>query len=159
MGLDMWLEKKTYVQNWDWMEADERHQVTVRKGGKPTLISPERVSEVVEEVACWRKANAIHRWFVENVQRGEDNCAEYRVGEEDLRQLLSLCRQVLDGSELVDGEVTNGKRWQNGTWVPILDKGKVIKDASSAQRLLPTQEGFFFGSTDYDQYYLEDIKY
>jgi hypothetical protein len=24
---------------------------------------------------------------------------------------------------------------------------------------VPTQRGFFFGSTDYDQYYLEDIKY
>jgi hypothetical protein len=72
MGLDMWLEKKTYVQNWDWMEAEDRYQVTVLRGGKPTVIRPERVSE---EVACWRKANAIHRWFVENVQHGEKNCA------------------------------------------------------------------------------------
>jgi hypothetical protein len=43
------------------LAADGRHRVTVLKGGKPTGIEPERVSELVEEVACWRKANAIHR--------------------------------------------------------------------------------------------------
>jgi hypothetical protein len=57
------------------MEAEDRYRVTVLRGGKPTVIRPERVSEVVEEVACWRKANVIHRRFVENVQRGDKNCA------------------------------------------------------------------------------------
>jgi hypothetical protein len=28
-----------------------------------------------------------------------------------------------------------------------------------ARELLPTQCGFFFGSTDYDEYYIEDVKY
>lgn len=28
-----------------------------------------------------------------------------------------------------------------------------------AEELLPTQEGFFFGSTEYDEYYFEDIEY
>lgn len=27
-----------------------------------------------------------------------------------------------------------------------------------AETLLPTMEGFFFGSTDYDEYYFEDVK-
>jgi hypothetical protein len=49
MGLDMLLEKKRYVQNWDWMEAEDRYQVTVLRGGRPTVIRAERVSEVVEE--------------------------------------------------------------------------------------------------------------
>lgn len=32
------------------------------------------------------------------------------------------------------------------------------KDLEIAKQLLPTQEGFFFGSTRYDEYYFEDIK-
>jgi hypothetical protein len=141
------------------MQAEDLHQVTVLKGGKPTRIQPGRVSEVVEEAASWRKANAIHRWFVENVQDGNDNCGEYRVSAEQLRALLSLCSQVLEASGLVDGEITNDQKYMNGMWVPILAAGKVIKDASTAKRLLPTQDGFFFGSIDYDEPYLENIKY
>ena len=33
-----------------------------------------------------------------------------------------------------------------------------MEDATVAERLLPTQGGFFFGSTDYDEYYIEDLK-
>jgi hypothetical protein len=35
---------------------------------------------------------------------------------------------------------------------------KVIEDISLAGDLLPTQSGFFFGSTDYDEYYLEELQ-
>ena len=35
--------------------------------------------------------------------------------------------------------------------------GKYIKDTSVAEELLPTSSGFFFGGTNYDQWYLEDI--
>lgn len=35
---------------------------------------------------------------------------------------------------------------------------RVLADHSLATELLPTQSGFFFGSTDYDDYYFEDVK-
>lgn len=35
---------------------------------------------------------------------------------------------------------------------------KVLNDHSLAETLLPTMEGFFFGSTDYDEYYFEDVE-
>jgi len=35
---------------------------------------------------------------------------------------------------------------------------KVLADHSKAQELLPTQSGFFFGSTDYDEWYFNDVK-
>lgn len=35
---------------------------------------------------------------------------------------------------------------------------QVLADNSEAERLLPTMEGFFFGSTEYDSYYFEDVK-
>ena len=35
---------------------------------------------------------------------------------------------------------------------------KVLKNFLIAPKLLPVCDGFFFGSTDYDEYYLEDVK-
>ena len=34
----------------------------------------------------------------------------------------------------------------------------VLDDHSRAEELLPTQEGFFFGNTDYDDYYFRDVE-
>ena len=123
MGLDMYLLKKTYIKNWSFMEASERHEVSVKLGGEPHPdIQPERVSEIVEQVAYWRKANAIHSWFVSNVQHGEDNCAEYYVNREQLEALVQECKAVLDKK-------------------------------ANPQSVLPTKEGFFFGSYEYDEWY------
>ena len=36
---------------------------------------------------------------------------------------------------------------------------KVLDNPKLAEKLLPTQSGFFFGSTEYDEYYWHDIKY
>lgn len=36
---------------------------------------------------------------------------------------------------------------------------QVIKSPEKAPELLPTQSGFFFGSTEYDESYFEDIRY
>ena len=127
MGLDQYLEKRHYVKNWNHMQPEERHQVSVTKGGKPAGIKPERISQVTEEVGYWRKANAIHRWFVENVQKGEDDCRDYYCGYEKLVELLAAVNAALD----------NRKR---------------------APAILPTQSGFFFGSTDYDEGYWSDLE-
>lgn len=35
---------------------------------------------------------------------------------------------------------------------------QVLKDHSKAEELLPTTPGFFFGSTDYDEYYFSDVE-
>lgn len=34
----------------------------------------------------------------------------------------------------------------------------VLEDHSLAEKLLPTMSGFFFGGTDYDEYYFEDVR-
>jgi DNA repair exonuclease SbcCD ATPase subunit len=86
-----------------------------------------KIKEIVEEVGYWRKANQIHNWFVEKVQKGQDNCGEYRVDYEQLRDLLNACEDVLE-------------------------------DHSKAEQLLPRSSGFFFGSTDYDDYYFEQVQ-
>ena len=79
-----------------------------------------------DQIASWRKANAIHKWFVDNVQDGEDDCGEYKVTKEQLIQLRNICNEVLINCNL-------------------------------AEQLLPTQSGFFFGNTNYDEWYYNDL--
>lgn len=128
----MTLSKKTYVRNWSHTDKKDKHSITIKKGGVVRKdIQPERISYIVEEFADWRKANAIHKWFVDRVQKGNDNCGEYYVPHTALRELLDLVTQVLDAQQ----------------------------DTAVAHKLLPTQEGFFFGSTDYDSYYYQDLEH
>lgn len=114
MGLDMYLDKHFY-------------QSTFQDGKKVPRkkIDGLDVKEIVCEAICWRKANEIHKWFVENVQNGQDDCRSYEVGVDQLKELLALIR-------------------------------KVIRTKNTA--LLPTSGGFFFGSTDYGDYYWQDLK-
>lgn len=114
---------------------------------------------IKEEIGYWRKANEIHNWFVENIQDGVDDCEYHEeVTKEALEELLVTCQKVLDSCELVEGKVNNGYKYENGRTIPIMEDGKYVKDPSVAMKLLPTTSGFFFGGTDYDEYYVEDIK-
>lgn len=71
---------------------------------------------------------------------------------------------ILDGDNLTsdDGkrQITSIEK-ENGELSMRYDclyKGEKIEDATLAQDELPTQAGFFFGSTSYDEWYLEDLK-
>ena len=113
-----------------------------------------------EQVGYWRKANAIHNWFVDHVQDGEDDCCYHQeVTKEIIEELLDTCVNVLNNTIMVLGTVKNGKTMENGEWKDNIELGKVIVDTSVAEDLLPTTSGFFFGSTDYDEYYMDDIKH
>lgn len=102
MGLDMFLERM------------------------PRNVRPSY--EFREEIGYWRKANQIHKWFVDKVQDGIDDCDyHHEVTEKDLNELLDICREVL-------------------------------KNPNKATTLLPTQGGFFFGDTSYGERYLDDLQ-
>lgn len=122
MGLDMYLEAERYVSEYfdekDGERAAKINELFPEFGNLP-------VKKIRVEAAYWRKANAIHKWFVDNVQDGVDECQESYVDREQLETLRQLCLEVLD-----------------------------TKDASK----LPPQAGFFFGSTDIDEWYFEDLR-
>lgn len=160
MGLDMYLTKHSYVKNWDHYKPEQRYEITVNKGGQPYPgIKPERISCITEEVAYWRKANAIHKWFVEKVQGGRDECQESYVEVEQLAELVRLCKEVLNSVETVDGDVHVGTRFTpDAGREEMYEPGRVVAQAGLAERMLPTQGGFFFGSTDYDEGYLADLR-
>ena len=113
---------------------------------------------IIEEVGYWRKANAIHKWFVDNVQDGEDNCGYYKVAPEQLEELLNICKLIKQKCILKKGKIANGYRFENGKEVPIMEDGEYIENPEVAAEYLPTQSGFFFGGTDYDQWYMKDIE-
>lgn len=114
---------------------------------------------IMDNVGYWRKANAIHDWFVNNVQDGIDDCNYHNeVTEEILMELRNVCQTVLDSSELTTGKVYNGTTYKDGQAYHNYEDGMVMLDQSVAEELLPTTCGFFFGSTDYDEYYVEDLK-
>ena len=157
MGLDMYLSKKTYVKNWDFQQKSEKHSVTVKKGGKVrTDIKPERVSYITESVAYWRKTNHIHQWFVENCQDGEDNCQESYVSREKLQGLVDICKQVKESLEKSGKKTVKVKvGWQGKK--DLFEDVEVYSDTELAEELLPTQPGFFFGGTEYDQWYVQGL--
>ena len=141
MGLDMYL-----------FRVHKNRDKTFRQTIKSKNVS-------FENIGYWRKANAIHYWFVENIQNGVDNCEYYKVSQENLEDLLVICNKVLDSIKLVNGFVNVGREYtKDGGWRDIVESGKVVKDTTIAKELLPTADGFFFGSTDYDEYYVEHIK-
>lgn len=113
---------------------------------------------IFEQIGYWRKANHIHNWFVKNVQDGIDECDTYEVTKEQLEDLLSVCKEVLNNSKLVKGKVVNGQKYENGKMVNIYQDGEYIEDSSVAEELLPTTSGFFFGGTEYDEWYYKDVE-
>lgn len=116
--------------------------------------------KIMEDVGYWRKANQIHNWFVENIQDGIDDCDYHReVTEEDLEELLDVCKTVLNSCELVEGEINNGWECVNGQRIPIIEYRKYVRDPSVAMELLPSRSGFFFGSYNYDEWYIDQIKH
>ena len=75
----------------------------------------------------WRKANAIHGWFVKNVQDDIDNCGCYPVSQDQLRELLGKVQEVISNPE-------------------------------KAEEILPTMQGCFYGTYEYDEWYFEYLK-
>jgi len=151
MGLDMFLDKNIWISKYD--EDTKKLKITGMKE-----IDRSKVKVITQEAIYWRKANAIHNWFIVNVQDGDDDCKKYDVSKEQLETLYNLVCEVLDSTELVEGEITNGYEYKNDKRVPIIEKGKLLKNTSKAKELLPTKSGFFFGGTDYDEGYWEDLK-
>ena len=125
MGLDMYLTAERYL----WTAEKPISDQVANLLGLQLDGDRMRVQSVTAEAMYWRKANAIHNWFVENVQDGEDECRRHYVDRDQLIALRDLCK--------------------------TLCKEKI---EALAEESLPTTEGFFFGSTDYDEWYWNDIE-
>ena len=91
----MYLYKKTYVQNWEHNPPEQHHQIEIKRGGVLREdIKPNRICYITEQVAYWRKFNALHGWFINNCGGGVDECQDISVDEEKLKELLETLKEV-----------------------------------------------------------------
>jgi len=157
MGLDMYLTRRIYIGG-----KYKHNKITgildLKRDGQQIPVKLNKVEYIDEEAGYWRKANEIHKWFVNNVQNGVDDCKTYDVSIEQLKELLKLCKKVKEKAILKEGKIANGQRYQNGEWETVYEDGKYIENAEEIAEILPTQSGFFFGNTDYNEFYLYDIE-
>ena len=131
MGLDMYLHGKKYVGGWEHM-GDTSEYKTLRSLYPDVPVSSGSPSiEVQFTVGYWRKANAIHNWFVQNVQDGEDECRPHYVSREKLIQLRDDCQ------------------------LEMLVKTMALADHAGVVE--PTS-GFFFGSDERDEWYYRSLE-
>lgn len=141
MGLDMYLSAKRsfYASNWD--KGTDREQkpefqanVAIRKVLDDLKVAPPESSnlnyiELRTEVYYWRKSNAIHAWFVRECQDGKDECQYTDVEPSKIEELANICSEL-----------------------------SLAKVPALAMQKLPPTSGFFFGSTDIDDYFWQDIE-
>ena len=121
MGLGMHLTAELFL----WTK--ERKEMT-KLVNEQIYTQGLEVEKIVIDVGYWCKANHIHKWFVENVQEGIDECNRTYVPTEKLVELKETCEAI-------------------------------AKNHSLAEETLPTNKGFFFGNTEYDEGYFDDINH
>lgn len=162
MGLDMFLYKDKSIHHNQWSDDTTKVEVKVSRNGiedRPMAFINQPV-RVRVQIAYWRKFNALHKWFIDTCNSGRDDGNDVWVAPDDLQQLYKIIKKLKDELVLVDGKVANGYSLNDkGEKVYDYEDGKIIANPELAKSLLPTEDGFFFGSTDYDEYYYYDIEY
>ena len=126
MGLDMYLKANVYIGG-KYEHRKVTGSIEIAIDSVPLGLKLEQIDSISIEMGYWRKANAIHHWFVSEVQDGVDECNSTHCRLEQLTTLKSICESVLSKE-------------------------------TSPEEELPTSSGFFFGSTDYGEYYYEDLR-
>ena len=127
MGLDSYLYKKNYVRQGEWVKPEYRTEVEVKTGG---------------EVDKTIKPERI-RYIVEEV-------AYWRKANQIHNWFVTNVQNGVD--ECQSSYVSREKLEE------LLDVcNKVIEDNSLAPTLLPSASGFFFGGTEYDEWYFQDV--
>lgn len=141
MGLDMYLRKENYMCTYDFDQQPYSHpkkvnvvvDIEYEDGHKKTVQLNDDINDsgglfIQTPFAYWRKANSIHRWFLTHLPEGDTD----------------RCQPIpVTGKELLK----------------LVDLCKeVLADHDKAEELLPTQEGFFFGTYEYDEWYFQDLE-
>ena len=138
MGLDQYLTAKKYVAKWNYDGGFDNKTITQEFQDLLPMDTPDITKygqfqgiTVDYPVGYWRKANAIHHFFVREVGEDVDDCREMFVHRDVLVDLRERCDEVL----------------------------KAINTEQMAEEVgLETVSGFFFGDTSYGEWYKEDLK-
>ena len=128
MGLDSYLYKKTYIWSGDWMDEGQKMEVIVKKGGAVDTSIKSKRIKYVVEEMGY--------W------RKANHIHTWFVDN------------VQDGADNCGEFYVDRNDLEN-----LLEScQRVLINPSEAKELLPTASGFFFGGTDYDDYYFDSVK-
>lgn len=139
MGLDMYLSARKYVSQIDWQATNEREP------GEPWVKVPEYLELIkfgepgIDEFS---ESSGIEIEFPVGYWRKHNaihrwivaNCAD---GVDDCKPIRLGLGSILELSALVD---------------------EVLEHKDKASSLLPTGAGFFFGGTEYDEWYYKAME-
>ena len=173
MGLFMYIDKRVnkYVKD-DGTLSNDLNDLNWNEYDCSNAIT------IISHAVAWEKANMIHKWFVDNVQNGMDDGGEYEVSIDELNKLRKLCLKIiyaLDGEKIkVPNEFVDKFNKTYGNEKEYTQIVKITKDNFKELKLtgyhkltkkqiakidgiLPTQFGFYFGNTEYNGMYLDDI--
>lgn len=132
MGLDMWLKRSNYVRNWEHDKFS--HTVTVEFQKKGEKKKTKRPDINVKNVCA----------VVEEVMYWRKFNALHNYIVENFADGVDKCQRI----DLEIGDI-----------MKIRDVLKEVnEDHSKAEELLPTASGFFFGNTDYNDWYFNDVE-
>jgi hypothetical protein len=139
MGLDMYLHAKKYVEKIEWAKLDRDNNIS--------MDSPEVVNPLWKDIVnVADMADVATDIYGVNV---EVTCAYWRKAN----QIHSwFVKNVQGGVDNCDNYYVSREKLQE-----LLD----LVNRALAERnpnLLPPQAGFFFGGTDIDEWYWQDLK-
>ena len=153
MGLDQYITIRHKSTNNAYKKYEDFYkQPYEEREGKKHPDSPSK--DFI--VGYFRKHNQIHKWFVDNVQDGVDDCGRYVVTVQQIETLRDICEKIMAGVTktekpakfMTDRWGEEHEIWQMPTYTPTEETMQY------AQEVLPTQSGFFFGDTSYtDDYF------
>lgn len=134
MGLDMYLSARKYISRIDFSNRDDLQAQTpefrdiVKITGMSGMEEPEGFAGAYVEIP-------VMYWRKAN-QVHNWFVNELADGVDDCRPLELTVERLRELVELCD---------------------KIVEDNSKAEELLPTESGFFFGATEYDEYYFGEV--
>ena len=165
-------------------EVDKQAQETLRKQ-LDTLMAPLRDAwEKLQTNDYWRNTyNERYFTFVEKLRPLIAKNYEFKIHPYtrqivDLPELEGMIKEEIDNAyeeydayfrkvNFIFAYYESKGKLQN-EWYALTDADdiddlisrceQVLKDHDLANALLPTQSGFFFGSTEYDEWYFSDVK-
>lgn len=146
---EAWENKYSY-EEWQRLTEEQREEW---RNSEPEYEYDDMYGK---ELMYWRKANQIHNWFVQNCQNGVDDCGRYAITVADLMKLKELCEKILT--------MTEKRKAMRYTSFSATEKEEVdvrfltLEGVEYAIEHLPSRSGFFFGSTEYDDYYVLELE-
>ena len=135
----MYFSRRTYVSSFrstrdadgKWGERDVNNMELKFDDADLSHINLKNVRYIEELFGEFRKFNALHAYVVDNFGGGKDECQVIYLDIDNLIQIHEMLSLVKESLSIGD---------------------KVI-----ASQTLPPSEGFFFGSTEIDEWYEKDV--